>query len=151
MQHMWERETGTGEGTSVSWYQFSGFHGPEDGILRRPVNKNQYVGVPFGETEKAHEDIFSIFAQIMDDGELADSESTLANFTLSLVTLTSNIAPFPVAKWCTRAMAQSSSTTSPSSLSSQVLNTQQVSKVVELSCRYYFSHFTDSESILHKF
>lgn len=69
MQHMWERETGTGEGTSVSWYRFSGFHGPEDGILRRPVNKNQYVGVSFGENEKAHEDIFSIFAQIMDDGD----------------------------------------------------------------------------------
>jgi ATP-dependent Clp protease ATP-binding subunit ClpA len=35
--------------------------------------------VPFGETEKAHEDISSIFAQVMDDGGLADSEGTLVN------------------------------------------------------------------------
>jgi ATP-dependent Clp protease ATP-binding subunit ClpA len=47
--------------------------------------------VLFDEVEKAHPDIFDIFLQIFDDGHLTDSHGRRADFSNTLIFLTSNL------------------------------------------------------------
>jgi len=45
----------------------------------------------FDEVEKAHEDVFNLLLQVLDDGRLTDGRGRLADFTNTVVILTSNI------------------------------------------------------------
>jgi len=56
-----------------------------DGVRRRP-----YTLVLFDECEKAHQDIFNLMLQILEDGRLTDSKGRLVSFKNTLIILTSN-------------------------------------------------------------
>jgi ATP-dependent Clp protease ATP-binding subunit ClpB len=45
----------------------------------------------FDEVEKAHQDVFNLLLQVLDDGRLTDGRGRLADFTNTVVIMTSNI------------------------------------------------------------
>ena len=63
----------------------------EGGYLTEAIRKNPYSVVLFDEVEKAHPDICQILLQIMDEGQLKDSNGKIANFRNSIILLTGNV------------------------------------------------------------
>ena len=63
----------------------------EGGQLTERVHRRPYSVVLFDEIEKAHEDIYHLLLQIMDDGRLTDSQGRTADFTNTVVVMTSNV------------------------------------------------------------
>ncbi len=61
------------------------------GQLTEVVRKNPYSVLLFDEIEKAHQDIFNILLQILDDGRVTDGQGRTINFKNTLIILTSNI------------------------------------------------------------
>ena len=69
-----------------------GYVGYEDGgQLTERVRRKPWSVVLFDEIEKAHEDVWSILLQIMDDGALTDSTGRRVDFSNTLVIMTSNV------------------------------------------------------------
>lgn len=69
-----------------------GYEGSSDGgFLTEAVRKKPYSVILFDEFEKAHPDVFNLFLQILDDGRLTDGRSRTADFTNTVVIMTSNI------------------------------------------------------------
>jgi ATP-dependent Clp protease ATP-binding subunit ClpB len=63
----------------------------EGGQLSEPVRRRPYSVILFDEIEKAHQDVFNIFLQILDDGRLTDSQGRTVDFKNTIVIMTSNI------------------------------------------------------------
>ncbi len=63
----------------------------EGGQLTEPVRRKPWSVVLFDEIEKAHEDVWSILLQIMDDGHLTDAAGRKVDFRNTLIVMTSNI------------------------------------------------------------
>ncbi|MFA5985862.1 MAG: ATP-dependent chaperone ClpB [Parcubacteria group bacterium] len=63
----------------------------EGGQLTEIIRRKPYSVVLFDEIEKAHPDVFNIFLQILDDGQLTDSKGRLINFKNTVIIMTSNI------------------------------------------------------------
>ncbi|MEC7164518.1 MAG: AAA family ATPase [SAR324 cluster bacterium] len=68
---------------------FVGFE--EGGLLTEKVRQSPYSVLLFDEIEKAHIDIFNLFLQILDDGQLTDSQGRRADFRNTLIIMTTNI------------------------------------------------------------
>ena len=70
-----------------------GYIGHEDGgQLTEAVRRRPYSVILFDEIEKAHQDVFNIFLQILDDGRLTDNKGRVVNFSNTVIIMTSNIA-----------------------------------------------------------
>ena len=63
----------------------------EGGRLTEPVRKKPYSVVLFDEIEKAHPAIYDLLLQVLDEGRLEDGQNRLANFTNTVIILTSNV------------------------------------------------------------
>ncbi|MBU5317520.1 ATP-dependent chaperone ClpB [Clostridium bornimense] len=63
----------------------------EGGQLTEAVRRHPYSVILFDEIEKAHEDVFNIFLQILDDGRLTDSKGKTIDFKNTIIIMTSNI------------------------------------------------------------
>ncbi len=63
----------------------------EGGRLTEPVRKKPYSVVLFDEIEKAHSGIYDLLLQVLDEGRLEDGQNRLANFTNTVIILTSNV------------------------------------------------------------
>ncbi len=63
----------------------------EGGQLTEAVRRNPYSVLLFDEIEKAHEDVFNIFLQILDDGRLTDNKGKTVDFKNTIIIMTSNI------------------------------------------------------------
>ena len=63
----------------------------EGGQLTEKVRRKPYSVILFDEIEKAHEDVFNIMLQIMDDGVLTDSQGRKVDFKNTIIVMTSNI------------------------------------------------------------
>lgn len=63
----------------------------EGGQLTEKVRRKPYSVILFDEIEKAHEDVFNIMLQIMDDGVLTDSQGRHVDFKNTIIVMTSNI------------------------------------------------------------
>ena len=63
----------------------------QGGFLTEAVRKRPYSVLLFDEVEKAHEDVFDLLLQVLDDGRLTDGRGRLANFSNTVVIMTSNI------------------------------------------------------------
>lgn len=69
-----------------------GYVGYEDGgQLTEKVRRKPWSVVLFDEIEKAHEDVWSILLQIMDDGHLTDSTGRRIDFSNTVIVMTSNV------------------------------------------------------------
>ena len=64
----------------------------EGGQLTEAVRRRPYSVILFDEIEKAHQDVFNILLQILDDGRLTDSQGRTVDFRNAVVIMTSNIA-----------------------------------------------------------
>ncbi|MCL2152510.1 MAG: ATP-dependent Clp protease ATP-binding subunit, partial [Oscillospiraceae bacterium] len=62
----------------------------EGGNLTEKVRRKPYSVLLFDEIEKAHEDVFNIMLQIMEDGILTDSQGRRVDFRNTVVVMTSN-------------------------------------------------------------
>lgn len=68
-----------------------GYVGYDDaGQLTEKVRRNPYSLILFDEIEKAHNDVFNILLQILDDGRLTDSQGRTVNFDNTIIIMTSN-------------------------------------------------------------
>ncbi|MBR6371125.1 MAG: ATP-dependent Clp protease ATP-binding subunit [Bacteroidaceae bacterium] len=63
----------------------------EGGQLTEKVRRKPYSIVLFDEIEKAHQDVFNILLQVMDEGRLTDSDSRTVDFRNTIIIMTSNI------------------------------------------------------------
>ena len=70
----------------------------EGGQLTEKVRRNPYSVVLFDEIEKAHEDVFNILLQILDDGRLTDSKGRMIDFKNTILIMTSNIGATKINK-----------------------------------------------------
>ena len=63
----------------------------EGGQLTEAVRRRPYAVVLFDEIEKAHQDVFNVLLQILDDGRLTDGQGRTVDFKNVIVIMTSNI------------------------------------------------------------
>jgi ATP-dependent Clp protease ATP-binding subunit ClpB len=63
----------------------------EGGQLSEAVRRKPYSVVLFDEIEKAHQDVFNVLLQILDDGRVTDSHGRTVNFRNCVIIMTSNI------------------------------------------------------------
>ncbi|MCW3065014.1 MAG: clpB, partial [Solirubrobacterales bacterium] len=63
----------------------------EGGQLTEAVRRRPYSVVLLDEIEKAHQDVFNILLQVMDDGRLTDGQGRTVDFKNTVLIMTSNI------------------------------------------------------------
>ena len=61
------------------------------GQLTEAVRRRPYAVILFDEVEKAHQDVFNVMLQILDDGRVTDGQGRTVDFTNTVLILTSNI------------------------------------------------------------
>lgn len=71
----------------------------EGGQLTEAVRRRPYSVVLFDEIEKAHNDVFNILLQILDDGRLTDGQGRTVNFSNTIIIMTSNIGSDMISDW----------------------------------------------------
>jgi ATP-dependent Clp protease ATP-binding subunit ClpB len=77
----------------------------EGGQLTEAVRRRPYSVVLFDEIEKAHQDVFNLLLQILDDGRLTDGHGRTVDFKNSVVIMTSNIGSHLIVDYHGRADA----------------------------------------------
>ena len=60
-------------------------------MLTEAVRRRPYQVILFDEVEKAHEDVFNILLQVLDDGRLTDGQGRTVDFKNTIIVLTSNL------------------------------------------------------------
>ena len=63
----------------------------EGGQLTESVRRKPYSVILLDEIEKAHNDVFNILLQVLDDGRLTDNKGRTANFKNCVIIMTSNV------------------------------------------------------------
>src|SRR3954451_15303857 len=63
----------------------------EGGQLTEAVRRRPYSVVLLDEIEKAHDDVFNVLLQVMDDGRLTDGQGRTVSFKNTVLIMTSNI------------------------------------------------------------
>lgn len=63
----------------------------QGGMLTEAARRKPYSVLLFDEVEKAHADVFNMLLQVLDDGRLTDGRGRLADFSNTVVIMTSNI------------------------------------------------------------
>ncbi len=63
----------------------------EGGQLTEAVRRHPYSVVLLDEVEKAHPDVWNIFLQILDEGQITDGKGRLVNMKNTIIIMTSNI------------------------------------------------------------
>ncbi|WP_149541197.1 ATP-dependent chaperone ClpB [Siccirubricoccus phaeus] len=69
----------------------------EGGALTEAVRRRPYQVILFDEVEKAHEDVFNILLQVLDDGRLTDGQGRTVDFRNTIIVLTSNLGSMAIA------------------------------------------------------
>ncbi|KHN31234.1 Chaperone protein ClpD, chloroplastic [Glycine soja] len=70
----------------------------EGGVLTEAIRRKPFTLLLLDEIEKAHPDIFNILLQILEDGQLTDSQGRRVSFKNALVVMTSNVGSSAIAK-----------------------------------------------------
>ena len=63
----------------------------EGGQLTEAVRRKPYSVVLFDEIEKAHQDVFNVLLQVLDDGRITDGQGRTVDFKNTVIIMTSNI------------------------------------------------------------
>ncbi len=63
----------------------------EGGQLTEAVRRKPYSVILLDEIEKAHNDVFNVLLQVLDDGRLTDNKGRVVNFKNTLIIMTSNL------------------------------------------------------------
>jgi ATP-dependent Clp protease ATP-binding subunit ClpB len=70
----------------------------EGGALTEAVRRRPYQVVLFDEVEKAHDDVFNVLLQVLDDGRLTDGQGRTVDFRNTIIVLTSNLGSQAIAE-----------------------------------------------------
>lgn len=71
----------------------------QGGQLTEAVRRRPYSIILFDEIEKAHQDVFNILLQVLDDGRLTDGQGRTVNFSNTVIIMTSNIGSQHIQAW----------------------------------------------------
>lgn len=71
----------------------------QGGQLTEAVRRRPYSIILFDEVEKAHQDVFNILLQVLDDGRLTDGQGRTVNFSNTVIIMTSNIGSQHIQAW----------------------------------------------------
>lgn len=71
----------------------------QGGQLTEAVRRRPYSIVLFDEIEKAHQDVFNVLLQVLDDGRLTDGQGRTVNFSNTVIIMTSNIGSRFILEW----------------------------------------------------
>jgi ATP-dependent Clp protease ATP-binding subunit ClpB len=71
----------------------------EGGQLTEAIRRRPYAVLLFDEVEKAHQDVFNVMLQILDDGRLTDGHGRVVNFKNTIVIMTSNIGSYRILEY----------------------------------------------------
>jgi len=63
----------------------------EGGYLTEATRRKPYSVILFDEIEKAHQDVFNLLLQVLDDGRLTDGKGRTVDFKNTVIIMTSNI------------------------------------------------------------
>lgn len=63
----------------------------QGGKLTEAVRRRPYSVVLLDEIEKAHDDVYNILLQVLDDGRLTDNHGRTVDFTNTIIVMTSNV------------------------------------------------------------
>src|SRR5947199_2466707 len=63
----------------------------EGGQLSEAIRRKPYSVVLFDEIEKAHQDVFNVLLQVLDDGRITDGQGRTVDFKNTVIIMTSNI------------------------------------------------------------
>ena len=63
----------------------------EGGKLTEAVRRRPYSVILLDEIEKAHDDVYNILLQVLDDGRLTDNHGHTVDFTNTIIVMTSNV------------------------------------------------------------
>jgi ATP-dependent Clp protease ATP-binding subunit ClpB len=63
----------------------------EGGQLSESVRRRPYSVILFDEIEKAHQDVFNVLLQVLDDGRITDGQGRTVDFKNTVIIMTSNI------------------------------------------------------------
>ncbi len=70
----------------------------EGGQLTEQIRRRPYSVVLFDEIEKAHNDVFNLLLQILEDGRLTDAQGRAVSFKNVILVMTSNVGARDIAK-----------------------------------------------------
>ncbi len=68
----------------------------ESGQLTEAVRRKPYSVILLDEIEKAHQDVYNILLQILDDGRLTDNKGRLVDFKNTIIIMTSNLGAMAI-------------------------------------------------------
>jgi len=71
----------------------------QGGQLTEAVRRRPYSIILFDEIEKAHQDVFNVLLQVLDDGRLTDGQGRTVNFSNTVIIMTSNIGSQYIQEW----------------------------------------------------
>lgn len=71
----------------------------EGGQLTETVRRHPYSVLLFDEIEKAHQDIFNVMLQILDEGHLTDGKGRTIDFKNTVIIMTSNIGSHEILEY----------------------------------------------------
>jgi len=63
----------------------------EGGALTEAIRRRPYSVILLDEIEKAHEDVFNVLLQVLDDGRLTDGQGRTVDFRNTIIVMTSNL------------------------------------------------------------
>jgi ATP-dependent Clp protease ATP-binding subunit ClpB len=63
----------------------------QGGQLTEAVRRRPYSVILFDEIEKAHQEVFNVFLQLLDDGRLTDGQGRIVDFKNVIIIMTSNL------------------------------------------------------------
>ncbi|MDB5840397.1 MAG: clpB [Herminiimonas sp.] len=63
----------------------------EGGYLTELVRRKPYCVILFDEIEKAHQDVFNVLLQVLDDGRMTDGQGRTVDFKNTVIVMTSNL------------------------------------------------------------
>ena len=63
----------------------------QGGKLTEAIRRRPYSVILLDEIEKAHDDVYNILLQVLDDGRLTDSQGRTVDFTNTIIVMTSNV------------------------------------------------------------
>ncbi|MDY7538093.1 ATP-dependent chaperone ClpB [Undibacterium sp. RTI2.1] len=63
----------------------------EGGYLTEAVRRKPYSVILLDEVEKAHQDVFNVLLQVLDDGRLTDGQGRTVDFKNTVIVMTSNL------------------------------------------------------------
>jgi ATP-dependent Clp protease ATP-binding subunit ClpB len=67
----------------------------EGGMLTEQIRRRPYAVLLLDEVEKAHPDVFNLFLQILDEGNLTDSQGHRVDFRNTVIIMTTNLGQDP--------------------------------------------------------